>query len=108
MKLWQADYQPKETVPTLAELASAHLQLDRDTTSMIESAIEDDVRNNMYWPMLFSQYHIRYSNQGLAGYDSASSTSGPSGVSGVCFWVRTPLWSPCSSDDCLRVPGKFS
>jgi hypothetical protein len=47
MKLWQADYQPKETVPTLAELASAHLQLDRDTTSMIESAIEDDVRNNM-------------------------------------------------------------
>jgi PPOX class probable FMN-dependent enzyme len=47
-KLWQADYQPKETVPTLAELASAHLKLDGDTTSMIESAIEDDIRNNMY------------------------------------------------------------
>jgi len=47
-KLWQTDYQPKERVPTLVELASAHLKLDGDTTSMIESAIEDDVRNNMY------------------------------------------------------------
>ena len=47
-KLWQADYQPKERVPTLVELTSAHLQLDGETTSMIESAIEDDVRNNMY------------------------------------------------------------
>ncbi len=47
-KLWQTDYQPKERAPTLVELASAHLKLDGDTTSMIESAIEDDVRNNMY------------------------------------------------------------
>jgi hypothetical protein len=36
------------TVPTLAELASAHLRLDKDASSLIESAIEDDVRNNMY------------------------------------------------------------
>jgi len=47
-KLWQTDYQPKERVPTLIELVSAHLQLDGATTGMIETAIEDDVKNNMY------------------------------------------------------------
>jgi PPOX class probable FMN-dependent enzyme len=47
-KLWQTDYQPREKVPTLVELTTAHLNLDADTTSMIDYAIEDDVRNNMY------------------------------------------------------------
>ncbi|WP_170287228.1 MSMEG_1061 family FMN-dependent PPOX-type flavoprotein [Halioglobus maricola] len=47
-KLWQADYLPDSDVPTLAELMSGHLQLDDDTTNMLEFAIEDDAQNNMY------------------------------------------------------------
>jgi hypothetical protein len=47
-KLWQPDYMPKGKVPGLAELMSGHLQLDEDTTSMLESVIEDDALNNMY------------------------------------------------------------
>ena len=47
-KLWQSDYLPKTKPPTLTELISVHLQLDEDTTTMIESAIEDDAQNNMY------------------------------------------------------------
>ena len=47
-RLWQADYLPKDKVPSLAELMSGHLQLDKDTTSMLEAVIEDDARNNMY------------------------------------------------------------
>ncbi len=47
-KLWQSDYLPKEKVPSLAELMSGHLDLDKDTTDMLESAIEEDATNNMY------------------------------------------------------------
>lgn len=47
-KLWQADYQPREKAPSLAELMSGHLQLDEETTSMLEGAIDDDAINNMY------------------------------------------------------------
>jgi PPOX class probable FMN-dependent enzyme len=47
-KLWEPDYQPDTKVPTLAELMSGHLQLDQDTTSMLEAAIEHDAQNNMY------------------------------------------------------------
>jgi PPOX class probable FMN-dependent enzyme len=47
-RLWQTDYLPKDKVPSLAELMSGHLGLDEDTNSMLEAAIEDDVRNNMY------------------------------------------------------------
>ena len=47
-KLWQSDYLPKTKSPTLTELVSVHLQLDEETTTMIESAIEDDAQNNMY------------------------------------------------------------
>jgi PPOX class probable FMN-dependent enzyme len=47
-KLWQPDYLPKEKTPSLAELMSGHLDLDKDTTDMLESAIEDDATNNMY------------------------------------------------------------
>jgi uncharacterized protein len=52
-KLWQQDYMPhtKESgsnVPTLVEMMSAHLDLDKDTQAMMAGAIEDDARNNMY------------------------------------------------------------
>jgi PPOX class probable FMN-dependent enzyme len=47
-RLWQSDYWPKDKVPSLAELMSAHLQLDVDTKSMLNAAIEDDACNNMY------------------------------------------------------------
>jgi PPOX class probable FMN-dependent enzyme len=47
-KLWQDDYRPTAKVPSLAELMSGHLQLDSDTEAMLETAIEDDARNNMY------------------------------------------------------------
>ena len=47
-KLWQSDHRPKDKVPSLVELCSGHLQLDDATTSMLESAIEEDAQNNMY------------------------------------------------------------
>lgn len=47
-RLWQQDYVPTEQVPTLAEMMASHLQLDKDTTDMLEAAIEDDAHNNMY------------------------------------------------------------
>ena len=47
-KLWQDDYLPKDKVPTLAEMMADHLQLDADTTNMLEEAIADDAANNMY------------------------------------------------------------
>lgn len=47
-KLWESDYRPKSKAPSLAEMMSGHLQLDEDTTSMLEAAIEDDAQNNMY------------------------------------------------------------
>jgi PPOX class probable FMN-dependent enzyme len=47
-KLWDPDYLPKTRAPGLAEMMSGHLQLDDDTTSMLEAAIQDDAQNNMY------------------------------------------------------------
>ena len=47
-KLWESSYRPKTRPPSLAEMMSGHLQLDEDTTSMLEVAIEDDAQNNMY------------------------------------------------------------
>jgi PPOX class probable FMN-dependent enzyme len=47
-KLWGSDYLPSGRAPSLAEMMSGHLQLDEDTTSMLEAAIEDDAKNNMY------------------------------------------------------------
>lgn len=47
-KLWKSDYLPKTRVPSLVEMMSGHLQLDEDTTNMMEAAIEDDAQNNMY------------------------------------------------------------
>ena len=47
-KLWSTDYLPKTKAPSLAEMMSGHLQLDEDTTNMLDAAIEDDAQNNMY------------------------------------------------------------
>jgi PPOX class probable FMN-dependent enzyme len=47
-KLWQPDYLPQGDVPSLAEMMGGHLSLDSDTTQMLELAIEDDAKNNMY------------------------------------------------------------
>ena len=47
-KLWKPDYLPKNKVPSLAELMSGHLQLDSDTSDLLEAAIADDAENNMY------------------------------------------------------------
>ena len=47
-KLWQSDYLAKDKAPSLTELMSGHLQLDADTTDMLNAVIEDDARNNMY------------------------------------------------------------
>jgi PPOX class probable FMN-dependent enzyme len=47
-KLWQPDYQPQTKAPSLAEMMSGHLELDDETTGMLELAIEDDAQNNMY------------------------------------------------------------
>jgi PPOX class probable FMN-dependent enzyme len=47
-RLWQGDYRPKEAVPSLAEMMSAHLALEPELTEMLEGAIDEDARNNMY------------------------------------------------------------
>lgn len=47
-KLWQSDYLPKTSVPSLAEMMSGHLQLDAGIVDMLDAAIEDDARNNLY------------------------------------------------------------
>ena len=47
-KLWEDDYRPTGHVPTLAEMMGDHLELDADTTTMLEGAIEDDAVNNLY------------------------------------------------------------
>ena len=47
-KLWDTDYMPKTKAPSLAEMMSGHLQLDEDTSSILEAAIEEDAQNNMY------------------------------------------------------------
>jgi len=47
-KLWQSDYYPQGRAPSLAEMMSGHLHLDDETASMLDSAIEDDAKNNMY------------------------------------------------------------
>jgi PPOX class probable FMN-dependent enzyme len=47
-KLWQSDYYSQGRAPSLTELISGHLQLDDETASMLDSAIEDDAKNNMY------------------------------------------------------------
>jgi hypothetical protein len=45
---WQPDYRPQGQVPSLAQLMSGHLQLDLELIGMLEGAIEEDAKNNMY------------------------------------------------------------
>lgn len=48
-KLWEADYQPeKGAVPNLRELTTDLVELDEATKELVDAAIEDDYRNNMY------------------------------------------------------------
>jgi predicted pyridoxine 5'-phosphate oxidase superfamily flavin-nucleotide-binding protein len=47
-KLWQPDYVPQSGVPTLTEMMSGHLDLDRATRDRLDHIIEDDARNNLY------------------------------------------------------------
>ena len=47
-KLWQDDYRSNGRAPSLAEMMAGHLELDSDSTDMLELAIEDDAQNNMY------------------------------------------------------------
>jgi PPOX class probable FMN-dependent enzyme len=47
-KLWQNDYATPEGVPSLAEMMSAHLNLDEATATALDHGIDDDVRTNMY------------------------------------------------------------
>lgn len=47
-KLWDTDYIPTGSVPSLAEMMGNHLQLDNETSEVLEKAIEDDAKNRMY------------------------------------------------------------
>ena len=47
-RLWQPDYAPQSGVPTLTEMMSGHLDLDRATKDRLDEVIEDDTRNNLY------------------------------------------------------------
>jgi PPOX class probable FMN-dependent enzyme len=47
-RLWQPDYVPTSGVPTLQEMISAHMGLDKDIRQMVDQAIEDDYTNNLY------------------------------------------------------------
>ncbi len=47
-KLWETDFRPeKRAVPTLREL-STDADLDDDMKKLVDAAIEDDYKNNMY------------------------------------------------------------
>ena len=47
-KLWEGDYVAREGVPTLTEMMSAHLNLDKGMSAQLDQGIENDVRTNMY------------------------------------------------------------
>ncbi len=47
-KLWESDNVAREGVPTLAEMMSAHLNLDKGVAAELDQGIENDVRTNMY------------------------------------------------------------
>ena len=47
-KLWENDYKPNDKVPTLAELMSDHLQLDKGLSKELDDGIASDVRERMY------------------------------------------------------------
>ena len=48
-KLWETDYQPaKGDVPTLREMTTEVMNLDKQMQELVDAAIEDDYKNNMY------------------------------------------------------------
>ena len=47
-KLWEQDCRPTGHVPTQAEMMAEHLDLDANTRTLLETAIEDDAVNNLY------------------------------------------------------------
>ena len=47
-KLWSTDYVAKEGVPTLAEMMSGHLNLDREMSKELGEGIENDLQERMY------------------------------------------------------------
>ena len=47
-KLWEDTYTPSEGVPTLAEMMSAHLELDEALSAELDEGIEQDLQTNMY------------------------------------------------------------
>ena len=47
-KLWERDYVTREGVPTLTEMMSAHLNLDKELSAQLDQGIQNDVRTNMY------------------------------------------------------------
>lgn len=47
-KLWQDDYVAHEGVPTLAEMMSGHLNLDKEMAAQLDAGIEADVQTRMY------------------------------------------------------------
>ncbi len=48
-KLWEDDYKPAEgAIPTLREMMTDLIEIDRDTAKLVDDAIEEDYRTNMY------------------------------------------------------------
>ena len=47
-KLWEDDFKPTEKAPTLAQLMSAHLDLDKGMSKELDDGIADDVKERMY------------------------------------------------------------
>ncbi len=48
-KLWETDYQPADgAVPSLREMMTDLVDVDKPTEDLIDAAIKDDYQNNMY------------------------------------------------------------
>ena len=47
-KLWEDDFKPTEKAPTLAQLMSAHLDLDKGMSKELDDGIASDVKEHMY------------------------------------------------------------
>ena len=47
-KLWEEDYKSKTEAPTLAQLMSDHLNLDKELSKELGDGIENDTKERMY------------------------------------------------------------
>ena len=47
-KLWEEDYKSKNEAPTLAQLMSDHLDLDKGLSKELDEGIENDTKERMY------------------------------------------------------------